>query len=127
MISNMGAVDGLQIGMKFKPVYLGLLAGSRPDYNDYSINFSLLQFGGYVYNEFSTKNGPVQSTLAFIEQTNAGKTDRRFVYLQHSNSLIRNINFFGTVEFDLYNKTKATQDTSQVQDTTYTYRIPPIK
>jgi hypothetical protein len=119
MISNMGAVDGLQMGIKFRPIYVGILAGSRPDYKDYSFNFSLLQFGAYLYNEVSTKNGPVQSTLGFIEQTNSGKTDRRFVYLQHSNSLIRNVNFYGTAEIDLYNKTKAPQDTSQVQDTTY--------
>ena len=119
MIANMGAVDGLQIGLKLKPIYIGLLTGSRPDNTDYSFNFNLLQYGGYIYNELSTKNGPVQSTLAFIEQTNAGKTDRRFVYLQHSNSIVHNLNFFGTAEFDLYKKTLVKQDSIHLQDSIY--------
>lgn len=102
LISNMGANDGLQFEMKFKPITIGIIAGARPDYRDYSFNFSLLQYGAYVAHEARTKNGPIQSTLAFIQQTNAGQTDRRFAYLQHSNSVIKNLNFFGSVEVDLY-------------------------
>jgi hypothetical protein len=33
---------------------------------------------------------------------NNSKTDRRFLYFQHSNSLIRNVYFFSTLEIDLY-------------------------
>jgi hypothetical protein len=102
LISNMGANDGLQFEMRFKPFTIGVIAGSRPDYRDYSFNFSLLQYGAYVAHEARTKNGPIQTTLAFIQQTNAGHTDRRFAYLQHSNALIPNVNFFGSVEVDLY-------------------------
>ncbi|MCK9400646.1 MAG: hypothetical protein M0Q51_11725 [Bacteroidales bacterium] len=101
-ISNMGAIDGLQFEMKFNSFSAGILAGSRPDYNDYSFNFSLLQYGAYISHDYAGKKGNMQSSLAFVEQTNHSMTDRRFVYFQHSNSLIRNLNFFGTVECDLY-------------------------
>jgi hypothetical protein len=40
-----------------------------------------------------------------MEQMNNMKTDRRFLYFQHSNSLLKNLNFFSTFEVDLY-KTK---------------------
>ncbi len=103
-ISNMGAVDGLQLELTFKPVTIGVLAGTRPDYRDYGFNANLFQFGGYLYNEFQVKHGLVQSTLAFINQTNSGKTDRRFFYLQHVNSFVKNLTFFGSAEIDLYQK-----------------------
>jgi hypothetical protein len=101
-ISNMGAIDGIQFEMKFNSFSAGILAGSRPDYNDYSFNFSLLQYGAYISHDYAGKKGNMQSSLAFVEQMNNSVTDRRFVYFQHSNSLIKNLNFFGTVECDLY-------------------------
>jgi hypothetical protein len=101
-ISNMGAIDGVQFEMKFGSFSAGILAGSRPDYNDYSFNFNLLQYGAYVSHDYTGKKGNMQSSLAFVEQMNGSATDRRFVYFQHSNSLIKNLNFFGTVECDLY-------------------------
>ncbi len=101
-ISNMGAIDGLQFEMKFKSFTAGILAGSRPDYEDYSVNFNLFQYGAYLSHDLATKTGNMQSSLAFAEQKNNGKTDRRFIYFQHSNSLVKKLNFFGTVEFDLY-------------------------
>ena len=101
-ISNMGAIDGIQFEMKFKSFTAGILAGSRPDYEDYSVNFNLFQYGAYLSHDLATKTGNMQSSLAFAEQKNNGKTDRRFIYLQHSNSLVKKLNFFGTVEFDLY-------------------------
>jgi hypothetical protein len=33
---------------------------------------------------------------------NSGKTDRRFLYFQHSNSMLKNFYFFSTFEVDLY-------------------------
>jgi hypothetical protein len=101
-ISNMGAIDGVQFEMKFNSVTVGVLAGSRPDFNDYSVNLNLIQYGAYVSHDYNGKNGNMQSSLAFVEQMNHSATDRRFAYLQHTNSLVRNLNFFGTVEFDLY-------------------------
>ena len=103
-LSNMGANDGLQLEMRFKPVSMGIIGGFRPDYSDYGFNAKLFQVGGYLYNEMANKNGFMQSTLAIIDQTNSWKTDRRFLYLQHANSLLKNLFFFGTAEFDLYKK-----------------------
>jgi hypothetical protein len=101
-ISNMGACDGLQFEMKFHSISVGVLAGSRPDYGDYSLNFNLVQFGAYISHDYPGKNGMMQTALAFVEQMNHSATDRRFAYLQHSNTLVKNLNFFGTVEVDLY-------------------------
>jgi len=111
-LSNMGPNDGLQFELKFKPVSVGIIAGFRPDYEDFGFNADLFQFGGYLYNEYAGKNGRMQSTLAFVQQTNSWKTDRRFVYLQHVNSLVKNLTFFGSVEMDLYRLILNTQDST---------------
>ena len=101
-LSNVGAIDGLQFDMNFKQFTVGVFGGSRPDYTNYGFDFSLLQFGVYAAHDKRTKNGYLQTTLAFVQQMNAGKTDRQFVYLQHNNSVIRNLRFFGSVEVDLF-------------------------
>ena len=111
-ISNMGAVDGLQVEVKSGSFVTGILAGSRPDYTDYSFNSGLAQYGGFISHEHVMKRGSVQSTLAFVEQKNGGVTDRRFAYIQHSNSLVKNLSFFGSAEFDLYKKVDEVQDNS---------------
>ena len=104
-ISSMGAIDGLQLekgfGGQFK---FGAIAGSRPDYSDYSINFNLMQAGAYISHVSEKTKKYQQSTLGFIEQRNSGNVDRRFVYFQHSNSLAKNLNLFTSFEFDLYEK-----------------------
>ncbi len=124
--SNLGASDGLQAEMKFKPLVVGILAGTRPDYTDYGFNGKLFQAGGYLYNEISSRNGPVQNTLAFIEQTNSGKTDRRYAYLQHYNAVIPRLNFFGSAEIDLYKKEPIPPDTIKATDTTYKISHKPV-
>lgn len=111
-ISNMGAVDGLQVEFRSGSIVTGLLAGSRPDYKDYSFNFGLMQFGGFISHELSGKNGTIQTTLAFAEQKNGGITDRRFAYIQHSNTLVKRLSIFGSAEFDLYKKVNEVQDNS---------------
>jgi hypothetical protein len=42
------------------------------------------------------------NSFAIFEQTSHGKTDRRFAYFQHDNSLVKNINLFASCELDLY-------------------------
>jgi hypothetical protein len=119
MLSNAGAIDGVQYETKFKSFTAGAFAGTRPDYMDYSFNVNLLQYGGYFGHDYSSKQGlSVQTSVAFVEQMNHGMTDRRFAYLQHSNSLVKNLNFFGSVEFDLYNKVRniSSQDTTYAQN-----------
>ncbi len=115
-ISNVGAIDGLQYETKFKAITAGVFAGTRPDYMDYSFNANLMQFGGYISHDYATEKGSMQSSIALAEQKNNGNTDRRFVYLQHSNSLFTNLYFFGSIELDLFNKVINTQDSSLSQD-----------
>ena len=111
-LSSMGPNDGLQFELKFKPVSIGIISGFRPDYTDYGFNAKLFQFGGYLYNELFTKNGSIQTTLAYIEQRNSGKIDRRYLYFQHSNAVVKNLSFFGSVEADLYKEVMNTQDST---------------
>lgn len=117
-LSNMGANDGLQFELRFRPVSFGIIAGFRPDYADYGFNSDLFQAGGYIYHELRAKNGAMQTTAAFVEQTNQWKTDRRFVYLQHVNSLVKNLTFFGSAEVDLYRKVLNTADSSWQSEST---------
>jgi hypothetical protein len=117
-ISNMGAIDGLQYELKLKSFTVGVVGGFRPDYLNYSFNPHLLQYGAYLGHDYSNKKGNMQTTLAFIEQMNNGVTDRRFAYLQHSNSLLSNLYFFGSVEVGLYKKVMNPVDSTE-KDTTY--------
>jgi hypothetical protein len=111
-LSNMGANDGLQFELKFKPLSIGIIAGFRPNYTDYGFNANLFQVGTYLFNEFAGKKGFMQTTLAFINQTNSWKTDRRFFYLQHVNSLVKNLTFFGSVEVDIYSMVFNSKDST---------------
>ena len=101
-IASMGAMDGLQLQKEFGRFSLGALAGFRPDYATYGFNSDLFQYGGYA--AFNSKIPGVvnESSVAFMQQMNGSKTDRRFIYFQHSNSIIRNLYFLGTFEVDLY-------------------------
>ena len=101
-IANVGAIDGLQFEYKFKNMFAGIVGGSRPDYQDYGYNFDLFEYGVYVGQSAKAENGFVQSSLAFFEQRNTGNVDRRFVYMQHTNSAIKNLTLFSSLELDLY-------------------------
>ena len=118
-LSNMGPNDGLQFELKFKPISIGLIAGFRPDYADYGFNAKLFQLGAYLYNEYKAKNGCMQTTLAFINQTNNWNTDRRFLYLQHINYLVKNLSFFGSLEIDLYKVVFRPQDSTYSASNTF--------
>ncbi len=113
--SSMGASDGIQFEQKVKSFTFGLIAGTRPDFSNYGFNSNLLQYGGYIFNELKLKNGNMQNTLAFIQQNNSGQTDRRFAYFQHSSSIFANLNFFGSVECDLYKKSFNPADSTYSQ------------
>jgi len=101
-LSSVGAIDGLQLEKTFGSLTAGTVAGFRPDYSDYGFNTGLFQYGFYLAHRFSGQNGVMQNTLAYMEQMNGGRTDRRFVYFQHNNNLVPNLWFFGSVEADLY-------------------------
>jgi hypothetical protein len=110
--SNIGAVDGLQAEYHLKSFTAGLIGGFRPDYSNYGFNPDLLQYGGFINHEFKGTHGIIQNTLAFIEQNNAGNTDRRFAYFQHSNELVKNLHLFGSAEVDLYGMKLQPEDSS---------------
>lgn len=101
-IANIGAVDGIQFQKDWNKLFVGVVAGTRPDYLDYGFNPKLLEYGAYVGQNLKVDNGFVQSSLAFFEQRNDGNTDRRFIYFQHNNSFIKNVNIFSSFELDLY-------------------------
>jgi hypothetical protein len=107
-LSNIGAADGLQAEKSFGRFSIGALAGTRPDYEDYGFNVKLFQFGGYAGFRTGKGNKYSESSVAFMQQMNGSATDRRFIYFQHSNSLVKNLYFIGTLEADLY---KLTVDT----------------
>jgi len=101
-LANIGAMDGVQAQYSPGKFTFGAVAGFRPDYTDYGFNSQLFQYGGYA--AYDTRNGArsTESSLAFMQQMNGGNTDRRFIYFQHSNSLIKNIYLLGSVEADLF-------------------------
>ncbi len=109
-VSNVGAIDGLQFEKKFGEFTTGIIVGSRPDWQDYSFNFDLFQAGVYFSHELNNDRGNMQSTLSFFEQENNWKTDRRFIYFQHANRLIKKVYFFGSGEIDLYKKVNDTKE-----------------
>lgn len=101
-ISSVGAIDGFQAETTIRNFSFGAVVGFNPDYTDYSFNPNLFEYGGYLSHDLVGKHGQLVNTLAFFQQTNNGKTDRRFAYFQHDNSLIKNLNLFASVEVDLY-------------------------
>jgi hypothetical protein len=103
-MANMGAIDGIQTEYKYKKLFFGAFAGFRPDDLDYSFNMKLLQFGGVVSHEADKGKGQMQTSIALAEQKNNGNTDRRFIYIQHINSVFNNINLFYSLELDVFQK-----------------------
>jgi len=101
-LANIGAVDGLQFEKNGRAFSYGAVVGSRPDTYTYNINPGLLQLGAFVAYKTRKENKTSQTSLAFFNQMNNMKTDRRFIYLQHSNSLLKNLDLFCSLEIDLY-------------------------
>lgn len=101
-LTSLGAMDGLQFEQDFGSFTLGAVAGSRPDYSDFSINFDLFQYGLYLTHHYQNKAGSMENTLAYMDQNNQWQTDRRFVYFQHTNTLVKNLFLLATAEMDLY-------------------------
>jgi len=101
-LANIGAVDGLQFENDGKYFSYGAVVGSRPDTYTYAVNPKLFQFGAFAGQHMTTENGSMQTSVAFFNQTNNMLTDRRFLYFQHSNSLLKDVDFFGSAEIDLF-------------------------
>lgn len=128
-ISNIGAIDGLQIEKSLGAFSVGGFVGSRPHYLDYSFNFNLMQYGAYLGHNFQTPKRNMQNSLSFVEQTNNSKTDRRFLYFQHTSSLLKNVNIYYSLELDLYKVlvTEQKQNTLSLTNTYFSLRYRPFK
>ena len=125
-IANMGAIDGLQAVVRMGRYQLGGFAGTRPDFNDFSFNAKLPQFGAFVVRTDTLGGQAAQTSLAVAEQMNDFRTDRRFVYLQHNNSLFKNMNLFLSTEVDLFKKVDSVSSTKPALTSLYLslrYRI----
>jgi hypothetical protein len=107
-ISSVGAIDGLQVEKYFSKNYIGAIAGFRPDIFDYSFNSDLFEYGAYVGRLTDNINFYSQTSLGFIEQQNSGEIDRRYIYFQHSSTIMKKLNLFSSLELDLYNKVNDT-------------------
>lgn len=101
-ISLIGAIDGIQFERNLAGLFYGAFAGFRPDYTNYGFDFKLPQFGAFVGHRYTVNKGYMQNSLAFVQQMNRSRTDRRIAILQHSNTLLKNIYFFGSTEIELY-------------------------
>ena len=101
--ANIGAVDGLQFEKSFKTISVGALVGFRPNDSTYGFDSKLLQYGAFVAHIYQNDYKYSRSSIAFFNQMNVFNTDRRYLYVQHSNSLLENVDFFGSSEIDLYN------------------------
>jgi hypothetical protein len=127
-MANIGAVDGLQFETVHRNFTYGAVVGSRPDYYDYSFNPNLMQFGVFAGHNIQTDNGYMQTSLAIFDQTNKFITDRRFAYIQHSNSLLRKLDLFCSFEFDFYTlKNLQPTNTFDLTSTYVSLRYKPVK
>ncbi|MEJ2103242.1 MAG: hypothetical protein P8X47_01555, partial [Ignavibacteriaceae bacterium] len=103
-ISNISSIDGLQFETGVNEWTFGAAVGSRPDFNNMGFNTKLFEYGAYVNRFDPIAFGNMQNTLGYFEQTNDFKTDRRFLYFQHSNSAIQNTRIFLSTEVDIFKK-----------------------
>lgn len=100
--SSLGAIDGLQAERRFGKMFAGAIAGFRPDIFTYDLNLALPQFGAYLGVQALTPSLNTRTTVGLLQQTNAGRVDRRYAYFQHSSTFNGNLNLFGSGELDLY-------------------------
>lgn len=106
-LASMGAIDGVQAEKEFGNFSVGILGGFRPNVFNYSIDFGLPQFGGYVAYKQNHRLIQSRTTLGLVEQRNGAATDRRYALLQHS-SHIKKLSLFGSAQVDLYQKVNNT-------------------
>jgi hypothetical protein len=98
---SVGAIDGVMLDKSWNRVYIGALAGTRPDPFSYKLNFNLFQIGAFA-GLYHTKSKSSFTNLGFINQSNTGLTDRRYMFLQHSSTIGRKLTLFASSELDLF-------------------------
>ena len=103
-LSSIGAVDGIQLETKFNFADAGIVAGTRPDYTNYGISTNYLQFGAYLSRTDTLLNRPFRNTISVFQISKSSRTDRRFLYFQHSNTFLPNLYLFASGEVDIYKR-----------------------
>lgn len=111
-IASLGAIDGLQWEGNWGGWRTGVIAGSRPDFENYAYNFDLMQYGAYGSYDWRTGKNFGQASIGIMQQTNQGAIDRRYLYTQQSYRFDRWY-LFGSAEMDLYENF----DSAQAQNT----------
>ncbi len=102
-IADLGPVDGVELEKSFLGNFaVGGVVGSRPNFYTMGLDGKLFEYGGYITRSDSANDGVMQNTLAIFEQTYGGKTDRRYLYFQHTNTIIPKLYLFASSEIDLY-------------------------
>lgn len=123
--SSLGAVDGLQAEKSFNKFFVGALVGFRPDMFDYGFNKDLFQYSAYIGIKTDGKKSYSTTTLGYLEQRNAWKVDRRYLYFQHSSSVSRKLSFFASSELDIFNNVSDSTDVLRLTNLyiSSTYRV----
>lgn len=117
--ANVGSIDGLQYEATSKKMSYGIIAGSRPDNNNYGFNGKLFEYGGYIGRNDSVLNSFMENSIGAFQQTYKMKTDRRFLYLQHTNDFLPLTNFFVSSELELYKVSKGVGSSSLSMSSIY--------
>lgn len=103
-VTNISTVDGLHLEKYFGKFSIGTIVGSRPNYYDMGYNVKLFEYGVFVSRSDSLGKKRMDNTLSIFQQTNDFKTDRRFIYFQHTNNAIDKTNIFVSSEIDLFKR-----------------------
>ncbi len=127
-ISSLSSVDGIQFEKYFGSVYTGAVIGSRPDFIDMGMNSKLFETGAYIGKTDTLGYGSMENTFSIFQQTNNFITDRRFIYLQHTDNIFENTYIFASSEIDLYKKENNTAKNDFTLTSLYlTARYVPIR
>jgi len=113
-VASLGAIDGLQWEGHWGNWTSGVIAGSRPDFENYGFNLNLMQYGAYGAYDWSNTQTKQrgQLSLGLMEQRNGAGIDRRYLYTQQSLRWGK-LYAFTSAEIDLYENF----DTAQAANT----------
>ncbi len=103
-LSSIGAVDGIQFESKFSFIEAGIVAGTRPDYTNYGISTDYLEFGAFISRSDTLFSRPLRNTISIFQISKSSRTDRRFLYFQHSNTFVPELYLFASGEIDIYKR-----------------------
>jgi hypothetical protein len=101
-LSNIGAIDGIQIYKSGDNYSGGLILGSRPDFNDFGYNKNLFEAG--IYGSHSSIDKSKLTSIALTQQMNGKSIDRRSLYFTQQNKISDQLRYYVNGELDLYEK-----------------------